>query len=146
MLDWCKLFARNIYRQIGDRPLQIIQQDSRLRSRPGAKANQFDPGPECLAISPPHRSQNPHLRARDVILGKVANLGKKRRASFVVKKFARQSARMLRQAGDYLLAKFFIGRLEIEHGDLAGVSVHAASRASRIPVNCQRFSGWKKFR
>src|SRR5437870_11037052 len=141
-----ELFARDIYWHISNRCLEIIQQDSRLRSGPRAKSYQFDPAAQRAGYFAAAFAQDPHFRARDVILGKVANFRKEGRTSFVVKKFAGQSARMLRQPGDDLLAKLSIGRLEIKHGDLAGVSVHAASRASRIPVNCQRFSGWKKFR
>ena len=37
-------------------------------------------------------------------------------------------------------------RFEVENRDSAGRAVHRGSRASRMTVNCQRFSGWKKLR
>ena len=45
------------------------------------------------------------------------------------------------QPGDDIGAEVVRRRCEIEDVDLTGLTAHRRSRASRIPVNCHRFSG-----
>ena len=91
-------------------------------------------------------AQDFRLRTGDVILGQLADFLEKIGATLVVEELARQGARRTRKPGDRLLEKIGSRRLEIEQRHPGGVAVHTRSRARRMPVNCQRFSGWKKLR
>src|SRR5438552_10378823 len=90
--------------------------------------------------------ENFGLSSSDVIFRLFADFLKQLRAVLIVEVFARQRARMTREAGDCLRKKIRFRRLKIDNGEPMRLVVHFESRASRIPVNCQRFSGWKKLR
>ena len=91
-------------------------------------------------------AQDLRLSASNIIFGQLANLLEQVGAALVVEKFRGQGFRRAEKALDNFGEKIGRGRLEVEHRHATGVTVHSRSRARRRPVNCQRFSGWKKFR
>ena len=136
----------DIDRHVGDRIFELLEQHARLNSRAGAEADQLDVRADrfrhLAAVAP----QQLRLRPRDVILGQLADFLKEIGAALIVEKFTGERARRTGKPGQNFREKIRVNRLQIEHGHPAGRAAHVRSRASRMPVNCQRFSGWKKFR
>ena len=124
----------------------MFEQHPRLDSRAGAESDQLRVGADRFRHLAPVVPQQLCLRARDVILGQLADFLEQLDAAFVVKKFAWERTRRGRKTGENFREEILIDRLEIEHSHHAGRTAHERSRASRMPLNCQRLSGGKKLR
>ena len=93
----------------------MAEQHPRLYPCAGAEPDQFGILADRFRDLGTVMAQNLRLRARDVILGQLADFLEKIRAAFVVEKFARQSARRSRKTRDRLVKKFGSVWFEIEN-------------------------------
>src|SRR5262249_31341627 len=117
---------------------QFLEKDSRLSTSARAETDQLDLRTQRFRHFRAVQAQNLDLRARDVVLGQIANLLEQLSTLLIVKKLVGQASRRFRETGEDFVAKNFFRELG---SDGRVFFVHERSRAKRIPVNCHRLSG-----
>jgi hypothetical protein len=140
------MFARNINRDVGSGRLQRIEEKSRLDAAAAAKFDQVD----ILANGVGHLrgigSQDREFYSREIVFIKLADLIKERGALFIIKVFAWKFFSMTEQSIKHIAEESLTLLVDCERFPNCGAWSSHESFASRIPVNCHRASGGKKFR
>ena len=131
----------NVHGNIRNGILEMFEQHPRLHSRARSKADQLCVRADRFGHLGSMTTQDLRLGASDIIFRELGDFLEQLRAALVVKKFARERTRRTREAFQDFSEEILTDRLEVEYLNRSGGVTHAGSRASRIPVNCQRFSG-----
>src|SRR5205085_1980027 len=121
-----------------DRVLEVLEQHPRLDSGAGSKTDQRSVGADRFRNFLGVTAKQVGFYPSNVILGQLANPLEQIGPALVVKKFARQRAWRTGKAAYDFRQKIRFDRLEVYHCDAASHTALDGSRASRMPVNCQR--------
>ena len=140
------MIPRDIHRDISREARQAVQQNTRLDAAAAAVFDQqgvrTDQRGHLCGIALHDRC----LRARRVVLGKLADLIEQSRAVSVVKVLAGERLLKCRQTCEHFRFEAFHRGGTVVQGGRKRFHRAELSFANRIPVNCQRASGGKKFR
>src|SRR6516162_2549435 len=126
--------------------LKRFQQQSHLAARTAAELDELRVATDETRDFRCTLGENAHLRARQVIFRKLANLLEQGRAALVIEKAAGNRFVSARERTQHGIAEAFFRRSEIVKGRERATPSHDTSSASLTPLITQRAAAGKKLR
>jgi len=140
-----QVFARDVNRNIGRRPLERLKQDADLLAGAAAKLDHAAMRPHLSRDIARILFEDRDLGTGRIIFGQTADFLEQSRAARVIKELARNPLVSALEARQHRVPKAFLAGCQIMEGK-ARVIFHPKSSANRSPAKAQRADGGKKLR